>query len=164
MQGQPNPTDFATGFFGVTDTQVGPDGALYFLRIFGTLERIEGHGVAVTGTPTPGSDMTFGYANESDAGRSFLCGFALTHLPGAPLPNGGRAPINIDALFLTTLTIGPPLIVNNFGVLDGAGAATTQLHLPDDPLLVGIPFCVGFLVFEGDEVVSTSQAAPFVIQ
>ncbi len=64
VPGQPSPTAWADGFFGVTDFAIGPDGALWYLRQ-GTDERI--HRIAYVGptavdpsfTPAPSPDRAF---------------------------------------------------------------------------------------------------------
>ncbi len=163
VQGQPNPLSFATGFQGVTDGEFGPDGALYLIRLTGALERIEGLHPLVQGTLAPGGAFTVEFAHPADAGRIYVCGFALSSVPGIPTPDG-VVPLNFDALFQLSLQAGNGAITNNIGLLDSNGAATTNVVLPPNPNLSGLTFVAAYVVFDGVSIETISHPAPLPIQ
>ena len=71
-------------------------------------------------------------AGPAFAGRFYLLLGSLSGTtPGTPLPGGlATIPLNYDQLALWSLTWGPPIFTNFFGILDADGQATAQLNIP----------------------------------
>lgn len=95
-----------------------------------------------------GQTATFAIAAPAQPGRTYLS-LASTN----PLPhrlNDARAfgPNLFDPLANLWLLAGPPAVVAQSGVLDGAGQAAIQAAIPADPALVGAGFRFGCLTLE----------------
>ena len=71
-------------------------------------------------------------AGPAYAGRFYLLLGSLSGTtPGTPLPGGlATIPLNYDQLALWSLTWGPPIFTNFFGILDADGQATATLNVP----------------------------------
>jgi glucose/arabinose dehydrogenase len=79
VAGQPNPTDWATGMDSVSDMRLGPDGGIYFTRMFtdAFLARIVKTPIVEIEEPTPTPlGFVFGQ-NPMRSGRSAAISFAL---------------------------------------------------------------------------------------
>ena len=77
-----------------------------------------------------------------------------------PLNLGGNRILQGIPDSLTTLAYTVPGIFQNLsGNLDGAGSATVQMAIPDNPLLVGLPITFNFITLDATltEVVRVSD-------
>jgi hypothetical protein len=110
--------------------------------------------LSVAGLPRPGNTMTFTLSAQRDAGRSFQMASSLGTGPTwiGPVDVG----LDADALLTVSVTGAWPGVFQGYqGTLDGNGQATTALHIPPFPLLIGITVHSAFLTFD-------TQATPAI--
>ena len=98
------------------------------------------------GPPAIGSQLGIQLTSPLDAGRPYVCGFAVGSAPGIPLPNGRVVPLNPDWLLALSLMPANPFFLGTLGSLDATGGATVAMMIPPEPLLVGATIQSAFAV------------------
>jgi len=104
-------------------------------------------------------------AGSAYAGRTYLMLASVSGTsPGLPLPGGlVTLPLNLDWLsFLVLDNLNTPLFTNFSGVLDGAGAGTSQLNVPPLPGAAGLPMHFAFTTRSPYDFVSNPVLVTFV--
>ena len=100
--------------------------------------------VAFVGTTT-----TVDMSDINSASLTYVCGFSFLNTPGITLPDMRVIPINFDALFDLSQTPGNPFFTNTLGILNGAGAGSVGVSIPNVPAIAGVTFYAGAVSLSG---------------
>ncbi|MCA8965438.1 MAG: PQQ-dependent sugar dehydrogenase [Planctomycetes bacterium] len=117
VPGQPNPTNWGTGFGSVTSMRMGPDGALYFTQHGNFLKRVRALG------PTNSVVAISGGGQAGPAGETFAMPLRAQVLDpqNAPLPNGT---VNFSVSGPGVLSTTNPVIADANGFVQTTVTAT----------------------------------------
>ena len=89
--------------------------------------------------PQNGTTRTVQVGVPGEAGLAYQMGISASS-SGLVLPDGRPVPCAWDVALSLTLTPGNPILPASAGILDINGAATSPLHIPADPSLIGLTF------------------------
>jgi hypothetical protein len=106
--------------------------------------------------PQPGATISLWLRSTPDS--PYLAAASLGNAPGIVLPDGRIVPLNPDGLFFGSVSGVFGAVFRGFvGKLDGTGAATVSIRIPDDRALVGIVFRVGFVTLGSGRITTISN-------
>jgi hypothetical protein len=77
---------------------------------------------------------------QGDEQLPYLMVMSASATPHTVLANGKVLPLALDALSSFTSVPGNAILPQSFGMLDGDGRASSSLHLPSVPALIGMTF------------------------
>ncbi|MDA0934318.1 MAG: CRTAC1 family protein [Planctomycetota bacterium] len=92
----------------------------------------------LAGIAAAGGSAVLQLDSPNDAGAGYAMVLAVSSMVPTPIPDGRTLPITVDALSAYSMSPGNILLAAPFGVVDGAGRASSALSLPNWPFLVGL--------------------------
>lgn len=99
--------------------------------------------LTLSAAPVVGTSITADMLSSADAGNAYICGFSLGNTPGIPLPDTRVIPLNVDTFLTFSLMPGNGFFTNTQGVLDGSGAGSAGIAIPNVPGIAGFTFYAG---------------------
>lgn len=109
------------------------------------------HGLEAPRTATPGQMVPLTFVDASQANRPYVLAASFGKAPGIPVGARFTIPLNADPLFFTSVGSNSGIFLGFAGILDGNGAGSAQVLLPNLPIQ-GLQFYVSGIVLNGSNV------------
>jgi len=97
--------------------------------------------------PRPGVRVVLNLLSPADPHKTYALASSLSYIPGIRIDRFRDIPLNVDNLFLFSMT-APASWQKATGILDGQGRATAYILIPNIPKLRGIAFYTAFLTVD----------------
>lgn len=157
-RGTTMPRAYARGAGASTNpTAQGTDLASLKMRF--TVDRTQ---LLLSGSPTPGGQVTLDLLSPGDAGLSYVLGASFGNGP-IPIDTRTLGLTPDDLLVVTTGNLLPTVFVNYRGVLDASGMAQATMNLLNDPRLSGIRIYNAFITLSASAPSGVRSISPSVL-